>query len=344
QPVLTVIRSLELDGRYRFRDARLRYAPPTDQRPALQLTGKLELHDAHAQLGVPITELDGIMAVDVAQTTDSTWPRINLQLTANRLRANDRQLTELQVDLFNAVEEPQTLAIRNLNSLCYEGKVHGYGQVGMESGAWQFRLTLEDVLLQGMLHPKDPLDREAATTTSPPATVAADLEVAGVGADEAQRRGRGAISVRNTSMYDVPVAMALLQLLNAAPPTARSFNRMDAQYLVEGRNVHFDTLRLQSDTIDIEGSGDMKLDTLAIQLDLHTRNRAGKSFAPVSDLFRVFKDELVTITVGGTLDQPQASITSLTGIRDSIRRIFRPQYPAGSEPQSSPASPSTSGQ
>ena len=70
----------------------------------------------------------------------------------------------------------------------------------------------------------------------------------------------------------------------------------------------------------------MQYSTRELDLDMSTSNPTGWDFGPLSDLVALFKNELISIDIRGTLGEPQAKMTSLRGATRSLQSIFGPDH------------------
>ena len=358
--VLGVIDGLELDGAYRSRGATLWVDRRTG---AFEFECALGLEGGRAVIGVPVTGLVGEFDIKASRGAGDAWPRMDLRLDADRLLAAERVVSPLSVRLATG-REVDTLLVQDLRGACYGGVLIGSGRVWLaEQGAYTLGLTLEDVALDPFIHPAeykgvegiragmrdgtaevapvDPVERvdpkvfvtpRKKRVGSPTGVLAANLTIEGSPVDGAARRGRGELEIRGASLYEVPLAMALMQVVNLSWPASKAFDRASANYLIDGDDVRFDWISLEAPTVQMRGSGTMKYSTLALDLEMITRNPGGEVFGPVGDLFAVFKDELVRIHVGGTLDEPVPKVKSFTGIKRTWDDLFGPPHKPGYAP------------
>ncbi len=316
--VTKAISALEMQGAYQVQDAHLKAQLKDGQLDELELRGPVLLQQARATLGAPITELDGRLEMDVRRASGAPWPTLNLTLQAERLRAVDRLLAPVTARFTSDPQTPALLHITDLTGQAYGGKLLGSGQVDLaDGGRFEVELTLLDAAMQGIVSPR------AEPKSDDQAVLSANLRVAGLPDDISTRRGRGEITIRKARMYELPLTLTVLQLLNLSAPLSRSFDAADVHFLLDGDLVPLELVRISSPTLDVEGNGAMRYSTRELDLDLVTRNRSSPRLGPVGELIQVVKDEVLTIHVTGTLDQPRSKLTPLDGVRRSIRRVFR---------------------
>jgi len=315
--VVQTIDAMALNGKYKISKARLSCQLYENAPPALDLGATVHLTDGKAKLGVDITELQSKLEVQVRKASKDSWPRLSIDMKADKLRAADRLIAPLTAKIANSPAAPHLIEIREIKGQTYKGQLLGNGTVdAADDGKYEIALTLIDAELEGILDPhnKNQKPKEGL--------INADIMISGKPDDINSRQGRGELAIRGAKMYQLPLTMALLQILNLSAPSSSSFDSANAKYILAGDDVTIESIVISSPTIDIKGSGKLKYSTLALDLNLATSNRAGLRLGLVSDLVKVVKDELVGIHVGGTLDKPKARLVSLGGIGRSIGKIF----------------------
>jgi hypothetical protein len=348
--VVSSLDALAVDGKYHLEKSHLTYQPKSSSQPAsYTFNGLVHLEDATAQVGVPITQMMGTMKVNVTHNAGDDLPQLKLDLDLDKLLASDRLISPMKVHMDNLAAKGQVLFIQQFSGQCYNGLLHGQGQVAMDdSAAYMVRLTLQNADYHPVIYPREPLQNvKPVDDALDRPTLSADLTISGMNQGKnIHRSGRGSIAIRNANIYQFPLTMSIVQLLNMATPTARQFNDADVQFLVDGSFINVENIELKSPTINIAGNGTMQYDTGALNLDLFTRNPGAPNLGPVTELMKMFKNELVGIHVGGTLENPVTSIKSLGGIRNTMTEILgKPSEKNGSDSQSDNfASPNRSGQ
>ena len=327
--VLETIDKLELKGGYHLRSGAWLRQAEADGFVRTGFTGEIRLEDASAHVGVPVTNLFGQLRIDVFTQPEDDWPQLQMELDADELMVLDRVISPLAVKIVNG-RKPDTLDIVNMAGESYTGRLMGKGWVKLgRPGQYDLRLTLQDGLLDPLLDPKsytdagrdlsdtsDEIDREATGKLS------IDLTINGQHEDARTRRGRGTLEIRDASMQRLPVALAVLQLLNLNLPLARSFNAAQAVFLIDGHDIHIDSLKYIAPTLVIEGAGDVNYDTRKVDLTMRARNPEGMDLGVISEFLNVFKDQLINIRITGTMDEPKAALRSLEGVGKTIDDVL----------------------
>lgn len=332
--VLRALDGLELAGGYTIEAATLRWRPAAVDEPILTFNAPIDLQDATAQAGVSITDITGRLSVDVALMPGQTVPSVQLRLSAPQLRAADRLIQQVQLEATNPPPY-DALVIDNLRGQCYGGVLTGHGQVSLvDEHAYRFAASIQDVAYGPFVTPAEDarwlqrhaiheaVDGPVLRRASGSALLSASLDVQGVPGRSQDRLGRGELWVRDAHLVRTPLAMALLHIVNLNFPGSREFDRAAASFLVEGDIVHIDRFSLEAPTVEMVGGGRMRYSDQALDLQLYSRNPAGLNLGPLSDLFNVFKDELLSVHVTGTLDEPQTDTRMLTGVSGTLEDIF----------------------
>jgi len=350
---VAVLDALEVTGDYWLSDARLLIQPaPTADQPTLEFDAKVNLVDADLNLGVPVTGLRGELDARIRQYPGEGQPIMSFDLRADELRAADRRVAPLTVTLANSPATPDHLRFDPVLGGVYGGVLVGSGQIPLDAdGNYRFDLTLSEVEADPFLKPAtaDPTHPDAPTllaarddTSARPSAALAEgrlpfsamdrdlstgllsvsLAIEAPLADASARRGRGALLINDARLVDKPLSTAILRVSNFSLPTGEPLKSASARYLVEGNTVRFDELSLTGPSLTVAGAGTMTIPDTALNLVMVSRNTKAPRLGPLSDLFNLFKDELLAIRVTGTLESPETRVTSLRGLQQSWRDIF----------------------
>lgn len=339
---VAVLDNLSVNGGYDLTDARLLVRPqPEAGQAGLEFDGHVRLSDTSLLIGVPVTQLDGELTVNVRDSPLQRWPSLSFDLRADHLRASDRLITPLRVTMTNHDRADQ-LSFDPLLGSVYGGVLVGSGSIPLYRwGQYRFDLTLSDVQVDPFLNPAhfDPTHRSApmvmATSRGSTAkrssskpevntgTLSASLLIeAPLDGPKQERRGRGALLIRDASLYNRPISTALLRATSFTLPSGEPLDSASARYLIDGEHVTFDSIAFEGPRLIISGSGSMTYPDGVLNLNMVSRNKSNVRLGAVSDLIDALKDELIAIRVTGTLEEPQANVTSLRGLRASWQDVF----------------------
>lgn len=355
------VEAVTLRGPVRLSESRLlmRVEPVegVEKPPATtEFDGVILFDGVSADLGVPVTGVRGRLRVGVIQPAktpdmeEEPEPVVTLQIDATSLRASGRRIAPLSATLHS--EPGQRMRLSDLTGDVYGGRLTGEGMIRYDqTPAYALRLTLSDAAFEPVLEastdvngeidpdqiiglsPDLPPDHPAPPPlhTEPPplperdpaaGLVSARLLLEGRTGDADSRRGRGAVEVRSASLFDQPVAMALLQAANLSLPTARSFHRGSIRFAITGQTLRFNKLDLSAGSVQIVGGGRYDWENDQLHLTMLTRNPGFDRLGPIGDILDSIKDELVTIEITGHLDDPQTRVVTFDTVRRAIDNIL----------------------
>ena len=326
---------LHLECGYRFEGAKLVYRATADGdgEPRLSIDTTVAISGASAKVGVPVTDLEGQLQLRIEQMPDQRWSRLDIDLAARSLRVLDRPAGPLAVALRSA-GRPGALTVESLDGVVAGGVLSGSGNVELaDGGAYSLEVLLREAALPLVLSPSGGDGGDTGSAGQPAAAggvLSASLGIEGRHGQPDSLRGRGEVFVERAEIHEMPLSLALLQIVNIAWPSARSFDRAVARFHLDGRTVVVDRLSLASTGMEIAGGGTMQLGDGALDLELYSSNPSGPDLGHLSSLLARVRDELMCIHVGGTLSRPLAHVTTFNGAQKSLESIFgKPKADAG---------------
>lgn len=331
---------------------------------SIDFAGILNVRDASMNLSIPITELDGSLDISARRNSSEPWLHGAVDMNVSRMLVLGRQVTDVRASL-SAGEEPGQVELTSLVGECYGGRLSAEGQVRVpwlgEPGRYDVRVALGQVAVDPVLRRVAPRAGETAVeaaanaapnppsaATAPaapgssaparwrPGRLAASLAVAGEFGRPESRVGRGDIRVTGAELYEVPLAMWALQLSALTLPVSTSFREADIDYYIDGNEVVFERLTLDSPAMSLRGQGVLNYQSQRLDMQFHT---ASKLRAPLlTPIWESLRDLFVTIRVTGTLERPEASLEPRSGAAAGLRRPAR----ADAEPRDLVIAPANS--
>jgi hypothetical protein len=124
--------------------------------------------------------------------------------------------------------------------------------------------------------------------------------------DPATRVGRGRIELREARLADGG-ALALLQIGQLMPPIADEMASAEAELWIDGSMVRLENVRLEAETIRLNGGGTMRLDDWEWSIRLVPRG----SLPAIADLVSAISGTLGALDISGTPDDPVVTFTPL---------------------------------
>lgn len=147
------------------------------------------------------------------------------------------------------------------------------------------------------------------------------------------QRGEGTIQLRDANIYELPVFLRLLKILNIGQLNRTAFDSSNIDFTVQGENIDFNRMEFLGDAISLIGNGRMNLDR---EIDLNFYSIVGRNrfnIPVLSDLYHASSQKILCINVDGTLENPQTHRHVLPQLNDSIRQLFQPREYSGLENQ-----------
>ncbi len=139
------------------------------------------------------------------------------------------------------------------------------------------------------------------------------------------QRGDGTIQLRNAKIYELPVFLSLLKILNVRQLSRTAFDSSNIDFTIQGDQIHFGRMEFLGDAISLIGNGTMNL---AREIDLNFYSVMGRNrinIPVISDLYRASSQKILWINVDGSLDNPQTHRHVLAGLNDSLKQLFQPR-------------------
>ena len=147
------------------------------------------------------------------------------------------------------------------------------------------------------------------------------------------RTGRGELTIQDGNIYNVPLSMGLMQIVTLRLPVARSFKQANMTYYLRNDEVTFDRILLESDGINLAGVGTVALADRAMDMSFVTESPHELYIPFISDILRETRNELLQLSVTGTVDKPNVTPVPLSAISNVLRLILpRPRTPTGAAP------------
>ncbi len=150
----------------------------------------------------------------------------------------------------------------------------------------------------------------------------AELQLSGQTGVQESWRGQGTARLFEADIYQLPLMVALLKILNVRSPDPTAFTNGDLQFRVEGDRIYFQRIGLQGDAISLIGKGQM---TLQRQLDLDFYSVMGREDAQLPFFRPLFKEaarSVLLIKVTGPLNQPSVTPHPFPELNETLQQLF----------------------
>ena len=103
-------------------------------------------------------------------------------------------------------------------------------------------------------------DRSGAAAERPRGRVSGALELSGSRAGTHSLSGRGQMRLKEATIYELPLVVALLKVLRVKAPDRNAFGSSLVDFRIEGPHAYLDTVELSGDAISLVGTGEVDLE------------------------------------------------------------------------------------
>ncbi|BAM04300.1 hypothetical protein [Phycisphaera mikurensis] len=175
----------------------------------------------------------------------------------------------------------------------------------------------------------------------------AALAAAGEAGRPETLEGRGRVRIRGGDLLKGQRGIGLLRAINLALPTSEPLGDADGRFVLVDGQVRVEDAQIRGASLSLNGRGSVDLPGGELYLTFFSRVETNRWLRGIKRLFDSIKDEFIGIEVGGTLWEPDARVTGLTGLRGAVderlgetappRTVPAPAVPApGPEPEPAP--------
>lgn len=138
----------------------------------------------------------------------------------------------------------------------------------------------------------------------------------------AGRTGRGDLVVRDGTIYDVPLAMGLMQIATLRLPVSGSFEQATMSYYLRDNKVTFERILLESKGINLAGSGILNLKDNSLDMNFVTESPNELRIPIITTLIRGARNEILQVAVTGTTDNPRVQPVPISSITQTLQALL----------------------
>jgi hypothetical protein len=289
-------------------------------------TGALGAMNLDMQGGVPLGLDSGKLALD--GTFSDQGLALKGGLTLSDLKVTGKVVDKLQAKVALDPRQKQ-LRLEDINGTVAGGQLHG-DILGVfdANGRYEANMVLSDAELNRLLLPPNATAEERAKVGS--GEVTATLSLQQTFGPRGERTGRGDLVVKNGVLYNVPLAMGLLQVATLRLPVAHNFDGASMAYYLRDNRVTFERIVLESKGVDLAGNGTLTLNPAsnggmgAGQLDLNfvTESPDDWNIPILSTILKTTRRELLQLSITGTVDNPKVTPVPFSSITGALRNLL----------------------
>jgi AsmA-like C-terminal region/Domain of Unknown Function (DUF748) len=264
-----------------------------------------------------------------------TWNSFQFTNVTGPVYIDDRQV----IVGSDADSQPQERTGRHLFARCYGGAVEADADVALDDTphyAVQAKLNNVDV--------------NRFCTESVPGrqklkgNVDASIRLTGSAAGLHTLNGDGQLQLTNADIYELPVMVALLKVLNLKRPDTNAFTKSDVAFHIDGEHVILKNIEFSGDAISLVGDGEANLNT---DINLKLQPIVGRSDLQLPAWKRLMgaaSEQIMQIHVTGTLADPHPKREALPTINHALQTLqtdMQPQNRTLPPPPNTPVYPTS---
>jgi hypothetical protein len=301
--------------------------------PALyELDGVASFAGAAFDAGVSVTALEAVMPLHLRYEPDAEAPvdfRAGLDASGARVAGRPIGASLLAI---SSIQNGDGLRIDGAGNVA-GGRFDMLADLDFTRDFYELRARVAEAAFDDIKSSTPPDVQSAA-----PGRLTARLELAGPlggsATDVDARRGRLAVTLRDATIASTPIAMRALQLSQLMLPINSALHESDADVVIRGNTATVRSVRIASETLELNGSGTVHIPSLAVALRLYPKG----TLPLLSDLIGGLSGVLFAIDVEGTLEDPSVRIAPLPGITEgpAVRTPLPEPKP---EPKPEPQTP-----
>lgn len=316
---------LSVEGGVRLDRLRLSVdGDPKQEGAIVRASGAATVDRASMRVGPPITDLSGVIQFTARTSPGSTT--FDVGMIANSLRVSNLLVTDARLRVTSDPNDPTVIAPL-ISGSAHGGRFSGRATIGPDPVNGQRRRYFASIHVAGARFASvlADLTRRAGvdTVADPDASrglLDAELTIEGIVGEEASQVGRGEMAISGGEVLSFPLLLPILQVANLQVPSRERLDlALSTFHLSEGR-VTFEDMSVFSPSVELFGYGTMSWP--ATDLDLRVVSRGARQLPIVSSVVEAIRNELISISVGGTLADPDVSLQQFTSARGLLKRLL----------------------
>ncbi len=304
-----------------------------EQRPTIDWDVRLDLDQGHMQVGFPVENVFG--AVLLRGQFDGRQAKTSGEILLDSLSVLNMQFVNVRGPLaidsrgvfVGTFARDAGRSSRNSERMANDtlrGELGG-GQVVFDGKIWQDELGSTHYYLQtagDRISARSLAAQWAAGNSNLSGIVAGQLRLSGRANDRTSMVGDGRLEMKQAQLYELPLFVAILQLLLRPDKSSAAFDACRVEFNLQHEQVNLQRIELVGDTVSLLGNGQMNWHR---QIDLNFFTVAGRNrfYIPiVSELYEMGSQQILWITVNGTLDQPRTQQIILPQMNDILKQLL----------------------
>jgi hypothetical protein len=285
---------------------------------------QIDMRDGSIHCGKRLEHIDG--AIRLAGQQRGKQLRMQGELFLDTLILQDCQLTDIRGPMWideqqivlgsQVAPRDQRTPRRNITAKVYDGTLAADGWV-----------TTEEVPRYGVVARLNEFDlvrfgkEQLPGKQSLSGKVNVGLELGGTAAGLHTLSGRGQMNLKDATLGELPVMVAMLKVFSIREPDRTAFDSGAIDFRIEGEHIYLDSIELTGNAISLLGTGEMNLER---ELQLVFSAVAGRSDWQLpffKSALGSASQQFMEIHVGGTISDPQIKREAFPALKASLDQL-----------------------
>lgn len=297
---------------------------PKQEGAIVRASGAATADRASMRVGPPITDLSGVIQFTARTAPGST--SFDVGMIAKSLRVSNLLVTDARLRVASDPNDPTVIAPL-ISGSAHGGRFSGRATIGPDPRNQEKRRYFASIHVAGARFASVLADltkqADADASADPDASrglIDAELTIEGLVGEETSQVGRGEMAISGGEVLSFPLLLPILQVANLQVPSRERLDlALSSFHLSEGR-VTFEEMSVFSPSVELFGYGTMSWP--ATELDLRVVSRGARQVPVLSAVFEAIRNELISISVGGTLTDPDVDLEQFVGARGLLKRLL----------------------
>lgn len=297
---------------------------PRNDNAVIRASGAMAVDRMSMQFGTPITDLSGVIQFTAQTEPGST--SFDVGMIAESLRVSNLLVTDARVRFASDPDDP-SIIVPLISGSAHGGRFSSRARIGPDpidpsrrryftslhvAGA-RFASVMADLTSTAG-------DEAGSAPDGSRGLLDAELTLEGIVGQEDSQVGRGEMAISGGEVLSFPLLLPILQVANLQVPSRERLDlALSSFHLSQGR-VTFEEMSVFSPSVELFGYGTMSWPQS--ELNLRVVSRGARQLPIVSTVYEAIRNELLSISVRGTLKEPDVSIEQFTSTRGLLKRLI----------------------
>ena len=315
RPLQQAFDNLHPSGRVDMNLSRLTYRTTGPLKAEAAWSGTAILDEVGLAPGVKIAGLVGTAELQGKWTDDKVALEGRLRIQQGKIA--DKDISDARM-IVEKHPDSSAIVIRSIEGEFYGGRMEGSASIRIEPPArYALSVAATDVDFERLLKEGFRLGQSVSG-----GRMRATLALWNRGPD-GMVEASGYADVADAKLYQTPVVVRVLAVLQMAPADQTAFEKARVLYFWRGQRLYLGDVRLEGRAMNLYGAGVLEPDNQLHMTFLLGKKNDDPLIPALWELMEGIRHELAVVLVTGTPAEPQVEIRSLSTLTAPFRELLR---------------------